>query len=83
MTLVRLVSRGAGIGALLGAALGLVLGLIANPATAWFAILEVGIPAAGAGAMIGLLVGSVAVLRRRHSGRSARDTTNSSATQAN
>jgi hypothetical protein len=40
-----------------GAVVGLILGLRANPATAWFAIFEVGIPALVAGAVLGLAIG--------------------------
>ncbi|MGY2876815.1 hypothetical protein ACVW00_004005 [Marmoricola sp. URHA0025 HA25] len=49
----------AGLGALGGLA-GLVLGLIAHPATAWFAILEVGVPTGMLGGVLGLLGGWVA-----------------------
>ena len=42
----------------LGGVLGLVLGLISYPPTAWFAVVEVGVPAAVAGAVVGLGVGS-------------------------
>ena len=47
-------------GLVIGGVLGLVLGLRAHPATAWFAILEVGIPAALLGVILGALVGLVA-----------------------
>jgi hypothetical protein len=45
----------------LGALVGLVLGLRAHPATAWFAVLEVGVPAAVVGAVLGALVGLLTV----------------------
>ncbi len=38
-----------------GGAVGLVVGLFAHPATAWFAVLEVGVPTAVAGSVLGLL----------------------------
>jgi hypothetical protein len=50
---------------LAGGVIGLVLGLLAHPPTAWFAILEVGVPAGGLGAAIGALVGVVAHVARR------------------
>jgi hypothetical protein len=45
-----------GFGAL-GCSCGLVLGLIAYPPTAWFAVLEVGLPAAALGFLVGLATG--------------------------
>ncbi len=66
--------RGAVAGALglgsLGAIVGLVVGLLANPPTAWFAVFEVGVPAAFVGAWIGLMVGALAWLVRRPGRRS-------------
>ena len=50
---------------LLGALAGLVLGLLSPPPTAWFAVLEVGVPAALLGALAGLAVGSATWLLRR------------------
>ncbi len=52
----------------LGGLVGLALGLRAHPATAWFAVLEVGVPAAMAGAVLGALVGllTVAVQKATH-----------------
>jgi ABC-type uncharacterized transport system permease subunit len=52
----------------LGGLVGLVLGLRAHPATAWFAVLEVGVPAAMAGAILGAVVGllTVAVQKAIH-----------------
>ena len=61
----RLVMRGTAVGALLGAVVGLILGLIANPPTAWFATIEIGLPAAVAGAGIGLVVGVIVTIRHR------------------
>lgn len=43
-----------------GGLVGLVLGLHAYAPTAWFAVLEVGVPAAICGAALGALVGLVA-----------------------
>lgn len=45
-----------------GAFVGLVVGLRVYASTAWFAILEVGVPAAVLGAILGLVVGCVARL---------------------
>lgn len=50
---------------LLGALAGLVLGLLSHPPTAWFAVLEIGVPAALLGALAGLTVGSATWLLRR------------------
>ena len=49
----------------LGALVGLILGLRAYPATAWFAVFEVGAPAGIAGAVVGALVGVLAMVVRR------------------
>lgn len=57
---------GAGVGGVLGGVAGLVIGLIVHPPTAWFAILELGIPAAVAGGVVGLLAAlAVKALRPR------------------
>ena len=55
----------AGIFGSLGAAVGLIIGLLANPATAWFAIFELGLPAAVIGGLLGLLIGLLTLLLRR------------------
>ena len=41
--------------------MGLVVGLHVNPATAWFAVFEVGVPAGIVGAVLGAVVGLLAV----------------------
>jgi hypothetical protein len=51
---------------ILGGLVGLVLGLRAYAATAWFAVFEVGVPAAIAGAALGALTGLVAVTVQRN-----------------
>jgi hypothetical protein len=43
----------------LGGVVGLVIGWATNPSTAWFAVLEVGVPAGAVGWVLGLLVGLV------------------------
>lgn len=50
---------------ILGALVGLILGLRAYPATAWFAVFEVGVPAGVAGAVVGAVVGLVGVVIRK------------------
>lgn len=47
-----------------GGMVGLVIGLRAYVPTAWFAILEVGLPAALVGAVLGLVVGSLVYVYR-------------------
>jgi len=55
----------AAVTALVGAAVGLVLGLRAYPPTAWFAVVEVGLPAALVGAVVGLGAGTLATASHR------------------
>lgn len=55
----RFVVVGATAAFLAGALVGLVIGLFAYPPTAWFALLEVGVPTGILGAVIGALVGVV------------------------
>ena len=49
----------------LGGMVGLAVGLISYPPTAWFAVLEVGVPAGLLGAIAGLMGGFAASLVRR------------------
>ena len=64
----HLIARGASIGAicagLVGGVTGLVIGLHVYAATAWFAVFEIGVPGALAGAVIGVL-GAAALLASR------------------
>ncbi|WP_091118903.1 hypothetical protein [Nocardioides terrae] len=63
----RLVAVGATLLGVVGGCVGLVLGLLAYPPTAWFAVLEIGVPSAILGALLGLAAGAaVTVARRSH-----------------
>jgi hypothetical protein len=62
---VRGMLLGAGALGVAGGLAGLVLGLRAYPPTAWFAVVEVGVPAAFVGCAIGALAGSAAALWTR------------------
>lgn len=68
MIIGRSVLIGAAMGAVAGGAVGLVLGLIAYPPTAVFAIVEVGLPAAAVGAVIGVVHGTIGWVRGRRRG---------------
>ncbi len=61
--------RGAVLGAALaglgGGVLGLIIGLSAYPPTAWFAIFELGAPAAALGGLAGLAAGAIVSLSKR------------------
>jgi hypothetical protein len=63
--LLRFVIVSAACAGVAGAIVGLILGLRANPATAWFAIFEVGIPALVAGAVLGLAIGLIVRAARK------------------
>jgi hypothetical protein len=49
----------------LGAISGLIIGLHVYAPTAWFAVLELGVPAAIAGGLVGFLSGAAAAAMRR------------------
>ncbi|MEO5852208.1 MAG: hypothetical protein ABIQ15_06810 [Nocardioides sp.] len=57
----------AAVTAMVGAVVGLVLGLLAYPPTAWFAVIEVGLPAGILGAVVGLITGAIMAASRRGS----------------
>jgi len=67
-----LMSRWAGIGVvsafIVGAVVGLILGLETRTSTAWFAVFEVGIPAAFLGGFVGLVGGGFAYAVKRLGG---------------
>jgi hypothetical protein len=50
-----------------GCVVGLVIGLRVHPATAWFAMIEVGVPCAVLGSLLGLVAGVLARRRGRWS----------------
>lgn len=56
---------GAGVAGVSGAIGGLIVGLLTYPPTAWFAVLEAGIPASLIGGILGLCTGLVALGTRR------------------
>jgi hypothetical protein len=64
----RWVTGGVICAGVIGAVVGLVVGLIVYPPTAWFAVIELGLPASIAGGVLGL-VGGLAVLAGRRIGR--------------
>jgi hypothetical protein len=49
----------------LGVLVGLVLGLVYYPPTAWAAAIEIGIPAAMLGSVVGLVIGAILDAARR------------------
>lgn len=55
----RLSAIGAGLGAVVGGIVGLVIGLLVYAPTAWFAVIEVGVPAAVVGGVGGLIAALV------------------------
>lgn len=61
----RCATLGAVAGGVIGAIAGLIIGLDANPATAWFAVFEVGIPAGIAGGLVGCVAALIAAATRR------------------
>ena len=63
--LARCAIIGAGAAGVIGGIVGLIVGLSVHPATAWFAIIEAGIPASIVGGLVGLVVGLLVVAARR------------------
>jgi len=61
----RWATLGAAGAGLVGGVVGLIVGLFAYPPTAWFAVFELGVPAAILGGLIGLLAGAIASLAKR------------------
>ena len=62
---------GAGSAGLIGAVTGLIVGLVVHAPTAWFAAIELGLPAAVAGGVVGAVAGAVVTLRKRPRGMPA------------
>jgi hypothetical protein len=56
---------GAASAGLIGAVIGLIVGLFAYAPTAWFALFELGVPAAIVGGVVGLLAGLIVTGGRR------------------
>ena len=63
--ILRFAVVGSMVAGVLGGVLGLVLGLRAYPPTAWFAVIEVAVPAGIVGAALGAVAGLVAVTIQR------------------
>ena len=68
---VRSAVLGAAVAGLAGGVVGLVLGLFAYPPTAWFAVIELGLPAALLGGLCGLAIGAIASIGKRPSSNAA------------
>jgi hypothetical protein len=58
--ILRWAAIGAFSAAVVGGVVGLVVGLVVHPATAWFAVFEIGIPASILGGLLGLATGAIA-----------------------
>ncbi len=63
--ILRFAVVGSTVAGVLGGVLGLVLGWRAYPPTAWFAVIEVAVPAAIVGAALGAFAGLVTVIVQR------------------
>ncbi len=63
---VRWAVVGAVAAGILGGVVGFLVGLSVHWQTAWFAVVELGLPSAVAGAFVGLLCGGAATAVRRH-----------------
>jgi hypothetical protein len=64
----RWVARGAVSAGLVGGVVGLVVGLRVHPATAWFAVFELGTPSSILGGLAGLASGAIACAVSRMGG---------------
>jgi len=58
--ILRWAAIGAAVAGLVGGIAGLIIGLSVHPATAWFAIFELGLPATLLGGLVGALSGAIA-----------------------
>jgi hypothetical protein len=58
--ILRWAAIGAVCAAVVGGVAGLVVGLLVHPATAWFAVFELGIPASILGGLLGMASGAIA-----------------------
>jgi membrane associated rhomboid family serine protease len=63
--IVRLVTVGAASASVIGGLVGLVVGLFAYPPTAWFAVVELGVPAGVVGGIVGLIGALILTAGRR------------------
>jgi hypothetical protein len=70
----RCAATGAASAGVVGGVVGLVVGLNVNPRTAWFAVFEVGIPAAIVGGLFGLFAGALLSVGRWLDHRAERST---------
>ncbi len=65
LDIARWVLTGAAVAGALGAIGGLAIGLLAYAPTAWFAVLELGVPCAIVGAVAGAIAAGLATAHRR------------------
>jgi flagellar biosynthesis protein FliR len=63
--ILRWAAIGAVSAAVIGGIVGLIVGLLVRPATAWFAVFELGIPASILGGLVGLACGAIAYVVQR------------------
>ena len=74
--ILRWAAIGAFSAAVVGGVVGLVVGLVVHPATAWFAVFELGIPASILGGLLGLATGAMRTPSSRRPGGQAPRTWN-------
>ena len=70
--ILRWAAIGAVSAAVVGGVVGLVVGLVVHPATAWFAVFELGIPASILGGLLGLVSGAIAYVVQWMTGQARR-----------